>query len=63
MEAIKNSFTGVNHDSAGAVLSASISKHLPVKPFTDIFAKMGNSNAYMVAFYKRVRAAVDNKTK
>lgn len=60
MEAIKNSFTGVSYDSSGAVVSANIAKYLPVKPFTNIFSKMGNSNAYMATFYKRICAAVDN---
>lgn len=62
MEAIKNAFTGITYDSSGAVASASITKYLPVKPFTDIFDKMGNSNEYMVTFYKRLCAAVDNLT-
>lgn len=62
MDAIIKSFTGISFDSDGNVVSASISKKLPVKPYTDIFTKMKNSDAHMVTFYKRVCKAVDNLT-
>ncbi|WP_028235212.1 cyclic GMP-AMP synthase DncV-like nucleotidyltransferase [Pseudobutyrivibrio sp. MD2005] len=63
MESIKNSFTNVYYDASGAVISADISKRLPVKPYTDIFSKMRESSkTYMVTFYKRLCVAVDNLT-
>lgn len=63
MESIKNAFTNVSYDVSGTVISANISKYLPVKPYTDIFSKMRDSSeTYMVTFYKRLCVAVDNLT-
>lgn len=51
----------VDRDYQGNVISASISRSLPVTPYTDVFKKMkDSSDAYMVTFYNRLNKAVDN---
>lgn len=53
----------VTRDFYGNVISASISRYLPVRPYTDIFKKMkDSSSSYMVTFYKRLCAAKDKLT-
>ena len=62
MKNIKNKFT-VTEDRYGNVVSADISRYLPVKPHTDIFDKMReSSSSYMLTFYNRLCAAVGNLT-
>lgn len=62
MKNIKSKFS-VTVDSSGTVVSADISRSLPVKPYTDVFAKMRESScSYMLTFYNRLCAAVDNLT-
>lgn len=53
----------VTRDYYGNIISASISRYLPVQPYTDIFKKMkDSSDAYMITFYKRLCAAKANLT-
>ena len=60
MESIKNRFSCKTNEQ-GEIVSADISKHLPVQPYTDIFKKMRDSSAsYMLTFYNRLSSAVDN---
>ena len=62
MKAILNKFT-VTKDGYGNIVSASISKYLPVTPYTDVFKKMKDSSStYMITFYTRLSTAVDNLT-
>ena len=62
MKNIKNKFT-VTVDQYGNVVGADISRYLPVKPYTDIFEKMReSSSSYMLTFYNRLCAAVENLT-
>ena len=62
MQNIKNKFS-LTLDTSGNITGASISRHLPVKPYTDVFEKMRNSSAsYMLTFYNRLCAAVENLT-
>ena len=62
MKSIKERFC-VTKDYLGNVISASISRDLPVTPYTDVFKKMkDSSDSYMVTFYNRLSAAVDNLT-
>ena len=62
MKNIKNKFT-VTEDRYGNVVGADISRYLPVKPYTDIFEKMReSSSSYMLTFYNRLCAAVENLT-
>lgn len=62
MKNIKNKFT-VTKDQYGNVISADISRYLPVKPHTDIFEKMReSSSSYTLTFYNRICVAVDNLT-
>ena len=50
-------------DRYGNVVGADISRYLPVKPYTDIFEKMReSSSSYMLTFYNRLCAAVENLT-
>lgn len=59
---ICNKFS-ITRDSTGAIISASISRHLPVQPGTDIFKKMKeNSDAHMITFYNRLVRAKNNLT-
>ena len=53
----------INRDSAGNITNASISRYLPVQPYTDIFKKMKDSSAsYMITFYNRLCTARDQLT-
>ena len=53
----------IGRDSAGNITSASISRYLPVQPYTDIFQKMKDSSAsYMITFYNRLCTARDQLT-
>lgn len=53
----------IGRDSAGNITSASISRYLPVQPYTDIFKKMKDSSAsYMITFYNRLCTARDQLT-
>lgn len=53
----------ISRDSAGNITSASISRYLPVQPYTDIFKKMKDSSAsYMITFYNRLCTARDQLT-
>ena len=53
----------IERDCFGTVISASISRYLPVTPRTDVFKKMKDTNkSYMVTFYKRLTDAIDNLT-
>lgn len=62
MKAILDMFF-VTRDLSGNITSASISKCLPVTPYTDVFKKMKDSSStYMITFYKRLTIAVDNLT-
>ena len=62
MQNIKSRFT-VSSDLYGDVTSADITRYLTVKPYTDVFNKMrSSSETYMLTFYKRICAAVDNLT-
>lgn len=62
MKAIKERFY-VTKDYLGNVISASISRDLPVTPYTDVFKKMkDSSDSYMVTFYNRLSAAVNDLT-
>lgn len=62
MKAIKEKFSCTKNPQ-GEIISANISRCLPVKPYSDIFEKMRNSSpSYMVTFYKRLSSAVDNLT-
>lgn len=62
MKSILGRFS-INRDFQGNVISASISRSLPVTPYTDVFKKMKDSSAsYMVTFYNRIFNAVDNLT-
>ena len=62
MKAIQDKFI-VSRNLQGEITSASISKYLPVTPYTDVFKKMKDSSStYMVTFYKRMSKAVDNLT-
>lgn len=62
MKAILDMFF-VTRDLSGNITSASISKYLPVTPYTDVFKKMKDSSStYMITFYKRLSMAVDNLT-
>lgn len=62
MNAIKNKFFCINNIE-GEIISADISRELPVPPYTDIFKKMrDSSSSYMITFYKRLSIAVNNLT-
>ncbi len=62
MKAILDKFV-ITRDSYGNIINASISKYLPVTPYTDVFKKMKDSSStYMFTFYKRLSTAVDNLT-
>ena len=62
MNSIMNQFS-VTKDLNGNIESASISRSLPVTPYTDVFKKMKeSSSSYMVTFYKRLSQAVDSLT-
>jgi len=62
MNAIKNKFS-CSTNSQGEVISANISRYLPVTPYTDVFKKMRDSNSsYILTFYKRLSKAADNLT-
>lgn len=61
MQGIKDRFVCTYYD--GEVLTADISRRLPVEPYSDVFQKMKDSStSYMVKFYKRLSKAVDNLT-
>lgn len=60
MKAIKDMFV-ISKDWNGNIISASISKNLPVTPGTDVFKKMkDSSSSYMITFYNRISDAVTN---
>lgn len=60
LNAIKNKFY-VTKDSNGLVTYASVSRYLPVTPYTDVFKKMkDSSSSYMITFYNRLCTAIDN---
>jgi len=62
MKAILDKFS-VTRDLYGNITAASISKCLPVTPYSDVFKKMKDSSStYMVTFYERLSKAVDNLT-
>lgn len=62
IKAIQDKFIVVKN-ADGEVISATISRNLPVQPFTDVFKKMkDSSSSYMVTFYKRLSKAVENLT-
>lgn len=62
MQSILNQFS-VTIDEDDEIISASLSCHLPVVPYSDVFKKMkDSSSSYMVTFYKRLAKAVDNLT-
>lgn len=62
MKAILDKFS-VERDLHGNITAASISKYLPVTPYTDVFEKMKDSSStYLVTFYKRLSTTVDNLT-
>ena len=62
MKSILDKFC-VTKDVNGNIISATISRELPVTPRTDVFKKMkDSSSAYMVTFYKRLSKAVDDLT-
>lgn len=51
----------VKYNYAGEPVQADISETLPVAPYSDVFEKMRESSLdYMLTFYKRWKAAVDN---
>lgn len=59
MAKILNKFV-LNYESSELV-KATITKILPVQPYSDIFKKMNeSSDSYGVTFYKRLKEAVDN---
>lgn len=59
---ICNKFT-ITRDRDGRVIGASISRCLPVQPYTDIFKKMkDNSNTHMITFYNRLITAKGHLT-
>ena len=62
MKSIKDKFL-CTKNAQGEIVSADISRYLPVQPYTDIFKKMRDSStSYMITFYKRLSIAVDNLT-
>ena len=62
MKNIKSKFS-LTVDQYGNVVGADVSRYLPVEPYTDIFEKMReSSSSYMLTFYNRLCAAVDNLT-
>lgn len=62
MKAIKDKFI-CTKNAQGEITYASISRCLPVQPYTDVFKKMkDSSSSYMITFYKRLSTAVDNLT-
>ena len=62
MKSIKDKFL-CTKNAQGEIVSADISRYLPVQPYTDIFKKMRDSSpSYMLTFYKRLSIAVDNLT-
>lgn len=62
MKAIQDKFLCVKN-AQGEIVSADISRYLPVQPYTDVFKKMrDSSSSYMITFYKRLSTAVDNLT-
>ncbi len=53
----------ITKNENGEIITASISRYLPVTPYTDVFKKMKDSrSSYMITFYKRLSTAVDNLT-
>jgi hypothetical protein len=62
MKSILDKFS-VTKDVNGNIISATISRELPVTPYADVFKKMKeSSSSYMVTFYKRLSRAVDDLT-
>ena len=62
MKSIKDKFL-CTKNAQGEIVSADISRYLPVQPYTDIFKKIRDSStSYMITFYKRLSIAVDNLT-
>ena len=62
MKSIKDKFL-CTKNAQGEIVSADISRYLPVQPYTDIFNTMRDSSpSYMLTFYKRLSIAVDNLT-
>lgn len=51
----------ITKDGSGNIVSADITRCLPVQPYTDIFKKMKDSSAsYMLTFYNRLCTARNN---
>lgn len=59
MNNMLNNFS-VTKDIDGNIIKASITKLLPVEPYTDVFYKLKNSDSYGVTFYNRLSKAVIN---
>ena len=60
MKAIESLFE-VKKDYLGNIIFASISRYLPVTPYTDVFKKMkDSSSSFMITFYNRLKKAVNN---
>lgn len=61
MKNILGRFTSTVDDNGNLIKT--ISKYLPVTPYTDVFKKMKDSSSlYMITFYNRLSKAVDNLT-
>ena len=61
MKGIQDKFTSTYDSNGNQVMT--ISKRLPVTPYTDVFEKMKeSSSSYMTTFYNRLSKAVDNLT-
>lgn len=58
---ILNEFV-VEKDLYNNVISASIKKHLPVQPNSDVFTKFENSDNHGITFYKRMQKTVAHLT-
>ena len=56
---IRDQFTVVT-DAQGNIVSAKITKLLPVKPFTDVFKKFERSDSHAIDFYKKISKAINN---
>lgn len=60
MNSIKNLFI-VEYDCNGNIVKATITKNLPVQPYSDIFKTLKDTNdQYCITFFKRWKKAVDD---
>lgn len=60
MNTIKNLFL-VEYDCDGNITKATITKHLPVQPYSDIFTTLKNtSDQHCITFFNRWKKAVDD---